>query len=275
MSKKRQHKKKETKSLLDVIMITGGRFDMLRKCLTALEAQKDAPPFGVILIDNATDNQERLRNKDLFEHPLVSNTKRLTQSIGFPAANNEAVNMGSAPLILLLNDDVTLEPDAIKQMVGTMDREEIGVVGAKLVFPENSSRGPAGKVQHVGMGMTINGDINHPLIGWSPDNPKCCVSREVFAVTGACMMTRRNLWKKAGGFYEGYGLGTWEEVDYQRSVKTLGKSIWINADAKGTHYVGATVEKKQIGYPLQQNAMIFRARWAQSGFFEWTDYKMW
>ena len=129
MGKRNRHKKVES-SLVDIIIVTGGRFDMLRKCLTALEAQEDAPPFSVFIIDNNTENKERLHNKDLFEMDIVTDSKRLTQDTGFPQANNEAARMGSSPLILLLNDDVELQPDAIKQLSLTMDDESIGVVGA-------------------------------------------------------------------------------------------------------------------------------------------------
>ena len=62
------------------------------------------------------------------------------------------------------------------------------------------------------------------------------------------------------------------------AVQSMGKKIWINTDAQGTHYTGATLYKKQeqgkaVGYPLQQNAMIFKARWSQSGLFRWDSYK--
>lgn len=278
MSNRKRHSKITTeKAILDIVIITGGRYDMLKKCLDALQAQENAPAFDVYILDNNTDNKERLQNKALFEYPIVTDSKRVTQDLGFPAANNEAVRMGNAPLILLLNDDVELKPNAIKIAVDTMDDERIGALGAKLIFPDGSKSGPSGKVQHVGMGMDISGNIVHPLIGWSVDNPKCNVSREVLCVTGAFMMTRRVLWNKIGGLYEGYGLGTYEECDYQMALKTMGKITYINTAIQGTHYTGATLYKKQEqgkvrGYPLQQNKTIFRARWEQSGFFKWDDY---
>ena len=275
MSNRKRHNSKVESSLIDVVISTGGRFDMLRRCLKALEAQKDAPAFSVYIIDNNTDNKERLHNKDIFELPIVSDTKRLTQEVGFPKANNEGARMGTSPLILFLNDDVELMPDAIKVLSNTMDDERIGLVGAKLVFPSESTNKlrPAGKVQHVGLGMNINGDIVHPLVGWSDDNSKCNVSREVIGVTGACLMVRRYLFMQVSGFWEGYGAGTFEDCDLCMSVQSLGKKVFINVDAKGTHYVGATVEKKQRAFPLQQNALFFKARWSQSNLFRWTDYQ--
>lgn len=267
-------RKRIKETAIDVVIATGGRFDKLKLCLDALQAQKDAPKFEVFLMDNNTDTQERLHHKELFEHPVIKESKRVTQSLGFPAINNLGAKMGHAPLILFLNDDVELFPDALFQLYSAM-KKGIGVVGAKLMFPKDSTSEirPAGKVQHVGLASTIRGNIIHPLVGWSPENPKCNVDREVLAVTGACLLVRRELWDKAGGFFEGYGIGTFEDIELCFAVRMFGQKVFVNTNAKGYHYTGATAEKKQVKYPLQQNALIFRTRWAQSGLYKWTDWE--
>lgn len=272
MARKRQ---KSKTSVLDVVVTCGGRFDMLRKCLQALQEQKDAPPFNVYLIDVNSPNDERLCNKDIFENPIITDSKRLTSDVGFPAFANVGARMGHSPLITFLSDDVELEPDVIKKIVDTFKDTNIGVVGIKLLFPKDSQvQGrPAGKVQHVGHGLDIHGNMQHPLMGWSADHPKCCISREVVSVTGACYSIRRDLFNKAGGFFEGYGRGTFEDTDLSLAAQELGKKVFVNCEAVGYHYVGATAEKKQVGFPLQQNSMIFKARWAQSPLFVWDDYK--
>jgi len=269
----RKRVKKNSNSLVDVVVVCGGRFDMLRKCLKALEVQEDAPPFQVFVIDNATDNVERLNNKGIFEMEIVTESKRLVQEEGFPKSSNIGARMGTSSLILFLNDDVALRPSAIKELVSTMDNPEVGIVGAKLLFPDDSTSSirPPGKVQHVGLGMTINGDIIHPLVGWRADHPKCNISRDVIGVTGACLMVRRNLFKQVDGFWEGYGAGSYEDCDLCMSILYMQKRVIINTAAIGTHYTGATSEKKQRGYPYQQNARIFGARWGQTGLFRWSD----
>jgi GT2 family glycosyltransferase len=243
--------------------------------LKALEAQINMPQFQVFIVDNATENHERLHNKDIFEWPIITESKRLTQEAGFPHANNEGARMGNSPLILFLNDDVELQPNALSEAIKTMDNPEVGIVGIKLIFPKDSTSPirPAGKTQHIGMAFNINGVPIHPLVAWSADHSKCCVTREVQAVTGAFLMIRRNLFKQVGGFWEGYGLGTYEDVDLCMSVRYLGKKIVVNTDAQGYHYVGATSEKKQRSFPLQQNDLMFKARWAQTGIMQWDEWK--
>lgn len=267
MSKNRKHRVYSApNSEVDVVIITGGRWDFLKECLEAL--RKQTIPINIILLDNASDMAERQQNDTLFSNVA---TKRIQQSLGFPAANNEAVRMGRAPLILFLNDDCILKEDAIEKMVETMKDPSIGVCGAKLLFPlTSSSTRPAGKVQHVGMALTIRGEVVHPLIGWSADNPKCCISRDVFCVTGACFMTRRDLFRKIGGFDIAYGAGTYEEVDFCMTVAGLGKRVFINCEAQGWHYAGATAEKKNVGFPIQMNNLIFQAKWR--GSLQWNEW---
>ena len=269
MSKNRKHRVYSPKAEVDVVITTGGRWDFLKQCLDALKQQTIA--VNVILIDNASDSEERIQNSALFDG---ATTKRLQQHLGFPASNNEGARMGQAPLILFLNDDCILQPDAIEKMVETMKDETIGICGAKLIFPaSNSPQRPAGKVQHIGMGLNIRGDVIHPLIGWSPDNPKCCISRDVFAVTGACLMTRRVLFNKVGGFDLSYGQGTYEDIEISLQIRKLGKRVFVSCEAIGVHYAGATAEKKQKAFPLQMNSIVFRGRWLNTPCMTWDEWR--
>lgn len=258
--------------LVDVVITTGGRWDFLRDCLEAV--RKQTVPSNIILIDNASELDEKNQNATLFEN--VS-TKRFTQNLGFPAANNEGARMGSAPFILFLNDDCVLREDTIQQMLTTMNDNSIGVVGAKLLYPKSSTSPirPAGRIQHVGLGLNIRGDVIHPLNGWTADHPKACVSRDVFAVTGACLMIRRNLFSRIGGFDVSYGAGTYEDVELCLKARTLGARVFLNSLAIADHYAGATVEKKNAGFPVQFNSMLFKGRWAGTPYMAWDEFTYW
>lgn len=277
MGRKQKHTKpKSATPVIDICIVTGGRFDLLAKCLKALEREAEKTSLAIYLIDNATDAEERITNGELFQHPLVK-SRRLTQEVGFSQASNEAARMGSAPLIMFLNDDVELQDGAIQIVVDTFKDATVGAVGIKLLFPEDSKRPgyPAGKVQHVGMAINMRGDAEHPLIGWSPDNPRTCVNRDVAAITGACLTIRRTLFNKAQGFDPVYGLGTWEDVDLCFKVRALGFRNYINVKAIGYHYTNATAEKKRRGFPIQYNKLIFQSRWAPTGILGWTSYEFW
>lgn len=273
MTRTKSKKRAIKQSLVDVCVLTAGRFDLLRKCLQSIEEQtfKD---YVVHILDNGSSIDEKTSNLSLFQN---YDTKRLEQNTGYPHGANELIRMGKAPLVLMITDDVVLKPNTLDVLVRRMDDSMVGMCGLKLLFPENSANPgrPAGRVQHIGHAFNIKGDVIHPLVGWNADNPKCCVSRDVQSVTGAVFMIRRNIFNKVGGFFEGYGLGTYEDVELSFAVRALGHRVFIDTDAVAYHHVGATAEKLQVGFPLNMNSMIFKARWANTGFMQWDDFMFW
>jgi GT2 family glycosyltransferase len=285
MSRKPRSKSKNP--LIDVVIPTAGRFDMLTKCLEVIYREAQQVPLTISVVDIDSPAEERISNSQLFVYQAEKDpahnvtqfqTKRFTQNVGFPTGANDGAKMGRAPLIMFLNDDVELEEGAIQKVMDSFKDETVGIVGIKLLFPLNSpdAKGrPAGKIQHIGLALNIRGEPIHPLVGWSPDNPKTQGNRDVWAVTGACLTVRRDLFQRLNGFDLVYGKGTYEDVDLCVKVKQAGKRIYMNADAIGYHYTGASAEKRREGFPLQQNLQIFQSRWGQSGLMVWNENEYW
>jgi O-antigen biosynthesis protein len=266
-------------AILDVVIITAGRFDMLSKCLDALYREAETVPLNIFILDNDSPKEERSQNAHLFVKREGSKVQKFSvehvPGLGYAAANNVGARRGNASFIMFLNDDVELHEGAILKLLEPFQEPTIGVVGIKLLFPPTSTSSvrPAGKVQHVGMGFNVRGDAVHPLVGWSADHPKTNVSKDVISVTGACLTIRRNLFNKIGGFSLEYGFGTWEDVDLCFKARVNKFRIWVTTQAVGYHYTGATAEKKRIGYPMQQNRSIFQVKWGNSGLMSWTDFE--
>lgn len=272
---------------IDVVVTCAGRFDMLEKCLDVVYREAQQIPLTLSVIDIDSPSEERIANSHLFAyqpdkdpaHNVIQfQTKRFTTNVGFPTGANDGARMGKSSLIMILNDDVELSEGSIQKVVDSFKDETVGIVGIKLLFPLNSpdpKARPAGKIQHIGLALNIRGEPIHPLIGWSPDNPKTRGNRDVWAVTGACFTIRRELFQKENGFDLIYGKGTFEEVDLCMKVRKRGKRIYLNADAWGYHYVGASVEKRREGFPLQQNLQIFQSRWGQTGLMIWNEWEYW
>lgn len=279
----RNNTKRLAESRMDVVVTTAGRFDMLEKCLVAVYREAQTVPINLYIIDIASPAEERIDNGHLFEYHAENDpnaginefkSKRLQTNVGFPAGANEGARMGRSPLIMFLSDDVELQEGVFEKVWKDFDDTGIGIVGIKLLFPLTSTSPirPAGKVQHVGLSLNIRAEPYHPLLGWSPGHPKTCVSRDAWAVTGACFTIRRSLFSKAGGFDLAYGKGTFEDVNLCLQVRQMGSRIYIDASAVGYHYTGATVEKKGEGYNLGYNKMIFQSRWSQTQFFAWDEW---
>ncbi len=263
---------KQTKPILDIALLTAGRVDLFSKCVDAVLAQMK-PEYKIHVFNNGSPSPEyNIIYKRL---PEGSSVKQSNQMSGFSDGANKVINSGSSNLVLFITDDVFLHAGAIEVLLDRMKDETIGLCGLKLLFPldsEDSTR-PAGKVQHIGMASNIRGEMFHPLIGWSPSNPKCCVSTEVLAVTGASFIVRRDIFNTVRGFNPIYGRGYYEDMDLCFSIRNAGKRIFIDTQAVATHGVGQTFKDAKEKPNFQQNMNTFRSRWLSQ--MPWSEFLLW
>lgn len=257
----------------------------MRQCLQAVELNTLAIDHNLILVDDKSPNPAEME-------PIYSSlngTARLIkheQNAGFPATCNDGAAQGNSPAILFLNTDIILQPGAIQAMLDTLWSDELapsmiaphegpcGVVGPMLLFPEDSTDAirPAGKIQHAGMDFNLSGQPIHVNIGWSRDNPKVTMQRGVQAVTGACLMTRRETWNSVtkayqmagdpsgGGFNLVYGRGTYEDLEFCFAARSNNYRVIYEPKAVAYHMVGGSSAMQNESFDLQRNASIFKAR---------------
>ena len=285
MSKTRKpHKKVSLSFLVSIIIPVYGRFDLLKKCLDAIPDALGDLSYEVIIIDNASPIEEK---GDFYPKAVLPpNTKVIfnSKNMGFPAACNKGFKLCSGALLFFLNSDVILNKGSIEILVRAMDSPGVGVAGMKLLFPSEGELSEAqlkhsvvqrspDTIQHVGLFTNIHGDVTHMYLGWRADHPRANKLRDVFAVTGAAFMTRKQLYKELGGFDEIYGMGTYEEVDFCMKVKEQHLKIIVEPAAVGIHYTGATGEKFQMAFPLNKNRTVFTQRWYNK--LVWSEWQAW
>lgn len=252
-----------TSTLVDIVIPVFNRFDLLGKCLEALPAAFSKHRYTVTLVDNGSDKVEA---DAFYASTVMAKIVRGKNNVGFPLACNFGAKQFRSPMIFFLNSDVIMDPGSGDLIVDKMLSDpQNGVIGMKLVFPEDCGDldpavRPAGRIQHIGLSVDIHSNVHHPFISWTETHPRIMRQDDMFAVTGAALLVRRELWNKVGGFYEGYGRGTYEDVDLCCSVRALGYNIKVVPQARGIHYVGATAEKYRLPYDLQQNRAIFLSR---------------
>ena len=271
MAKRKRRPAKEID--LDIIIPVYGRPDLLQKCLDCIETTKGDINAKLILVDDKGPKQDEL---NIIYRSLngVSQVIRHTENVGFPKTVNDGIKRGNAALVLILNTDIELQADALQIMMAEFDNDEVGIVGPKLLFPEDSTdpHRPPGLVQHAGLGVDFEGRIVHLNIGWPADHPKVNERRELQAITGACFMVRRKAlntvlkWYNSNGdptsgpFNELYGRGTYEDVELCFAARNQGAKVIYTPKAVAYHYTNASVLQDNIGYPTGRNEMIFKAR---------------
>lgn len=262
--KNRNNTKKVVHNQIDIALLTCGVVDLhiFRDCVAAIKREMESFNCGFHVFFQRVTQENRKPFSDIIYTVSNAQIRTSTEDLGYPAGANRAIRMGSAPLVLFITDDIILNEGTLKTLVETMENKDIGICGLKLTFPKSSTDKdrPAGRVQHVGHAIDLHGEVVHPLMGWRPENKKCNVSREVQSVTGAVFMVRRELFKKAGGFFEGYGRGYFEDVDLCLTIRAMGSHVYINTNATAEHYTNASMIKINQPVPMTQNRQLFIAR---------------
>lgn len=156
-------------------------------------------------------------------------------NLGFAKACNQGARAASNEFILFLNNDVEVQPGWLSSLILTLlEDSEVAVVGSKLLYPD-------GKIQHAGVITVDDRGHDHPIspwhvyIGHDGTLPQANIPREYAAVTAACLLTRKSIFEKLGGFDESYRNG-YEDVDYCYKVGTAGYKIIYRPESVAIHY---------------------------------------
>ncbi|HEX3863025.1 MAG TPA: glycosyltransferase family 9 protein [Stellaceae bacterium] len=183
--------------LVSIIIPTCAADGMIEKCLTTLRRETAYDDYEIICIENipATDREWR----DWLRHnaDLMISTE---EPFNWARFNNIAAAQANGDYLLFLNDDIEIiEPAWLDTLLAEVQRPEIGAVGPRLLYPDR-------RVQHAGMFLAAMGQARHAFRHAREDDPGyfglALTQREIIAVTGACLLTRRSTFEALGGFDE-------------------------------------------------------------------------
>lgn len=224
--------------LVSVVIPTAGRshdigsysFDLVRNCVRSLIDSESYDNLEIVVVHN--DDLDPRTQAWLEARPQVRLVSYTFERFNFCEKLNLGVASARGQYILLMNDDMeVITPRFIHDLVGLAERPGIGAVGATLLFPD-------GRLQHAGMIMTSGGP-SHMLIGEhaSVGRPHgyLHLTRDVFGVTGACMMVRRDIFDAVGGFDEEFG-PIYNDTDFCMKITARGLRIVIDPGSKLYHF---------------------------------------
>ncbi|MGB3797145.1 MAG: glycosyltransferase family 2 protein [Alteraurantiacibacter sp.] len=183
--------------IVSVIVPTRNRHDLLQACLDGL-ARTDYPkPLDIIVIDNGSDDPETLAYLNRLELAFAR-VLTIPGPFNFAALINNAVEQTQGELLCFLNNDIEIDdPDWLTIMARQAMREEVGAVGAQLLYPD-------GRVQHAGVVLGIGGGAAHAHRLLDPDEEgyfhRHALPQFVSAVTAACLVVKRERFLEVGGF---------------------------------------------------------------------------
>ncbi|MFV0316665.1 MAG: glycosyltransferase family 2 protein [Microthrixaceae bacterium] len=176
------------------VVVTKDPGTWFEEVLSSLEAQ-DYPQLSILVVDNGGKVDPTERIADVAPFAFV---KRLDEDQGFSSAVNEAVgSVEGAPFLLVCHDDVVLEPDAVTELVAEAFRSNSGVVGPKL-----RDAAHPGQLSSVGLSVDRYGAARELVDDGELDQSQHDISRDLFAVTDACVLVRADLFDTVDGFSE-------------------------------------------------------------------------
>jgi O-antigen biosynthesis protein len=186
-----------------VVIPTRHNREQLSVCLPSL-ARTDYPNFEVVIVDNGghtVDHEAWYRSHGA---GLDLSVRWWSQPFNFSAVNNAAAADSTADVLVFLNDDTELrDPGWLRELVGWAWQPDIGLAGAQLI-------GPDGEIQHGGVILGLNGFADHLFQGMTPHSDSLMGPtdwyRNTLSVTAACVVVRRDVFERIGGFDEGFVL---------------------------------------------------------------------
>jgi O-antigen biosynthesis protein len=244
---------------VSVIIPSGGKTDPLRDNLTSLFGKTEYHNYEVVVIDNSanTDIQKLVERWPDPPRPLRYIDWR-NRPFNYSVINNEAARHCQSPLLLFLNDDTSvIDPGWLQALVEMAARPEVGAVGAKLLYPN-------GKIQHGGVVMGLFNNCGHAFKGLAGaeqhyfDLPD--VIRNVSAVTGACLMTRAEVFHAVGGFDERTFAVAFNDIDLCLKIGQKGYRVIYTPHALLHHHEAfSKLVEDLMPHPDEVEAM--RVKW--------------
>ena len=249
------------KPLVSVIIPNKDEKETLQTCLEMLEKNTGYQNFEIIIVENNSTTDEIFRYYKELSRNRKIHLLRWGKEFNYSAINNFAVAHAKGEYLLFLNNDVkSINPDWLEEMLGVCQRPEVGGVGAKLIYPDNT-------IQHAGCVIGMGGIAGHMFVDMPADRTgylhKASLLQDMSAVTAACLLMKKEVFEQAGGFTEELAVA-FNDVDLCLKVRKNGYLIVYDPYAKLYHMESKTrgaEDSKEKVRRFQTEIEYMRCHW--------------
>ncbi len=224
-----------------ILIPTKNRVDLLRPCIESLVRTTDPSTVEIVVLDHHSDDPATLEyfNQIRSQHRVIP----VTGTFNFAAIMNQgaaAIRRRPTHYLFLNNDTLAPEAGWLEHLLGFGCRPDVGVVGATLIYPD-------GTIQHAGIGVSSLGGADHLFRhrrlhrnGYErsrDDRAAYLASRDVTAVTAACLLIRAELFHRLNGFNELFAV-EFNDVDLCIRGRQAGYQVIQDSRAVLFHFEG-------------------------------------
>ena len=246
---------------VSVIIPNKDQKELLKSCIESLREKTAYKNYEILIVENNSTEEETFRYyKELSRLPEVR-LLRWKKPFNYSAINNFAARHARGEYLLFLNNDVTIrEGSWMSEMLGICQRDDVGAVGAKLLYPDNT-------IQHAGCVIGMGGIAGAMFVDMPAERSgylhKASILQDLSAVTAACMMTRKDLFLRLGGFEEKLTVA-FNDMDYCLRVCAEGLRVVYDPYACLYHWESKTrgdEDTEEKVRRFQSEIEYFRTRW--------------
>ena len=247
--------------LVSIIIPNKDEKETLEACIRSIREKTTYKNYEIILIENNSTTDEIFDYyKKLSREPDIR-LLRWKGDFNYAAINNLGVRSARGDYFLFLNNDITvINPDWLTEMLGVCQRWEVGAVGAKLLYPDDT-------IQHAGCVVGMGGIAGHLFVNMPANRTgylhKASLLQDMSAVTAACMMVKRDAFERAGGFTEALAVA-FNDVDLCLKIRGAGYLVVYDPYAQLYHMEsktrGAEDNKEKIRR-FQTEIEYMRSHW--------------
>ena len=226
--------------MVSIVIPNKDEKETLKKCLESIWKKTSYPNYEIILVENNSTTQEI---RDYYKELDGKERVRVVyweKEFNYSAINNFGVSYAKGEYILCLNNDITvISPDWLEELLANCQRPEVGIVGARRYYPDNT-------IQHAGIVLGMGGCAGSLFVGLARSRGgylhKAALQQDLSAVTAACFMVKKEVFEKVGGFEEKLAVA-FNDVDFCLKVRHAGYLVVYDPYAELYHH-----ESKTRGY---------------------------
>ena len=240
----------------------------LKRCITSILEKSTYENYEIVIVENGSETKEifdyytSLKEYDnirvvTYEKPEEQN------GFNYSAVNNFGVKQTKGDYILLLNNDTeVITVNWMEELLMYAQREDVGAAGAKLYYGNKT-------IQHAGVVLQLGAHrtAGHSHYGQSRENlgymGRLCYAQNVSAVTGACLLVKKSLFKEVGGLDESFAISL-NDVDFCLKLREKGLLNVFTPFAELYHYESVSRGLDDSGEKAErynQESAHFREKW--------------
>ena len=222
--------------LVSIIIPFRDQKELLKQCLESILHKTIYKNYEIVLVDNDSQSETKKYVTEITErYPDKVRCIAYVGDFNFSAINNKAVQESRGDYVLFLNNDTkVIAPHWIENMLQYAQQDNVGAVGAKLLYPD-------GTIQHAGVVVGLGGQAAHVFMGQRPGSHLFIdVAKEYSAVTAACMMIKKNLFESVHGFDEVHLPIAYNDIDLCLRLREKGYLVIYTPFAELIHFESKT-----------------------------------